>query len=142
MTDPVKTPLEVLISNLGEAMDSLAEWRSYHVGANGGLPDETCERLRAMGERLQRLHTHGGVSFELEQEHRKWTQFIDSGWDRVCGLAISVGASNGMPVIISLMCSSEEGAESIGFGDVHRDDPEASVTERLIIRVESQGRIP
>jgi hypothetical protein len=56
----------------------------------------------------------------------------------------AIGLSEGRPVQIDVVAWSEDAAHEWA-GDhgveVYREDPEASVHERIIIRAESQGRI-
>lgn len=66
-------------------------------------------------------------------------------FDEAAGFALARGVSHGEPVTLDVLVWSRAGARWVG-GDagveVYDEDPEASVHERLVIKVSSQGRIP
>jgi hypothetical protein len=61
-----------------------------------------------------------------------------------CESAISMAVSTGQEMTIDVVAWTRSAARAWG-GDaaveVHKEDPEASVHERIIIKAESQGRI-
>lgn len=64
--------------------------------------------------------------------------------DEAAGLAVSLAASDGRPHDIDVVVWTAKGARKYG-GDAavaqYRDDPEASVFERITVRADSRGRI-
>jgi len=59
-------------------------------------------------------------------------------------LAVAIGLS-GRVAHIDVICWSEDAARAYGGDDAveqYQEDPDASVFERIVIRAESQGRIP
>ena len=66
-------------------------------------------------------------------------------WSEACEAAVRTSASREVPVYIDVLTWSRAGARAWGGDDAaerYSEDPEASVFERFVIRVESQGRIP
>ena len=60
-------------------------------------------------------------------------------------LAVACAASDGKPHTVDVVCYSEKAAQEYGGDDAveqYLEDPEASVFDRIVIRAESQGRIP
>ena len=68
-------------------------------------------------------------------------EHIFKTFDAAAGFAIAVGASRGETVAIDVLCYDEESADAFGCGDEYREDPEASVTQRIEIKVNVFGRI-
>lgn len=63
--------------------------------------------------------------------------------DKAAGLAVSLAIS-GHEATIDVVTWSEAGARAYGGDDaaeVYREDPEASVHERIVVRAESLGRV-
>jgi hypothetical protein len=64
-------------------------------------------------------------------------------FDEACGFAVSLAAS-GRTVNLDVLVWSRAGARRFGGDDAverYDEDPEASIFERVEIRVQSQGRI-
>jgi len=87
-------------------------------------------------------NTHKDLEFHVEDAGGK-TQYFKS-WPKALELAAAVSASTGRAVNVDVVAWSREAARKWA-GDagveVFEEDPEASVHERLVVRVESQGRI-
>lgn len=79
------------------------------------------------------------VDYIVSQD--KWESEALDSFDKAAGLAIVRAMSNGQDVIIDALCYSQEDADSIGEGESYAEDPDASVTARLIIKAENIGRI-
>jgi len=66
-------------------------------------------------------------------------------FDEAAGFAVSVAASGKEDVAIDVLIWSENGARAYAGDDgieMYLEDPEASVFERLEIKVNSVGRVP
>ena len=135
--------LSELIEALELATSELQSWKGFHLGLNGGFQDQTASHVIALSDCQRKLNetlAHGGVSFELEQESPARWESYQSVWSEALELAIGRAVSNGLPVTLSILCATKEAHASFGLGE-HYDD-EASVSEQLVIRVESLGMIP
>lgn len=65
-------------------------------------------------------------------------------FDEACGFAVSLAASDGGEHNIDVLAYSEAAARFWGGDDaveVYREDPEASVHERIVVRADAKGRI-
>lgn len=66
-------------------------------------------------------------------------------FDEAATLAVVRSVSTGQPVIVDVVIFSRAGAKFYG-GDEgvaqYKEDPEASVFERIVIQAQSQGRVP
>ena len=134
-------PLHTHITNLRIAIDALNDWKDYNNSGNGGslLLCDLLE-LRKLQKKLNETLSHGGVSFELEQEPPcKWSSY-QTVWSEALELAIARCVSNGEPVTLSILCATEEAHASFGPGSDY--DPDASASEQLVIRVETRGSPP
>jgi len=70
-------------------------------------------------------------------------QRIFDTFDEACGFAVSLAAS-GRKVNLDVLIYSEAGARRWGGDEAvkeYREDPDASVSDRIEIRAESKGRI-
>lgn len=90
---------------------------------------------------------HKDVEFHIEPRgsyKHLGTQVFDT-WDEACGHAVQLGLMGDADPIIDVVVFSEAGAKWLA-GDEgveqYREDPEASVFERIEIRVASKGRVP
>jgi hypothetical protein len=85
---------------------------------------------------------HKDLEFEVGKEGEKGQIFKD--FAEACAHAISMACSDGEERVIDVLCWSK-GAAKVWGGDYaveqYMEDPEASVTERIVIKAESQGRI-
>jgi uncharacterized ParB-like nuclease family protein len=71
-------------------------------------------------------------------------QKIFTSFDKACGFAVSIAASNGQGVNVDVLCYSAKGARAfMGEEGVERykEDPDASVFSRVTINAEDHGRI-
>ena len=84
------------------------------------------------------------VEFEVEFADRKNSEtFHYDNWDEACGQAVSMAAS-GSPVHLDVPIYSEAGARKWGGEDAveqYLDDPAASVSQRIIVKADDQGRV-
>lgn len=85
---------------------------------------------------------HKDLEFQLEDAGGNRRTF--KNFDQAAGLAIAVAASTGNPVHLDVLTWSK-GAARTWAGDagveVYESDPDASVHERLIIAVSTQGHV-
>jgi hypothetical protein len=68
---------------------------------------------------------------------------IFKSFDEACGFAVSLAAS-GRTVNLDVLVWSVAGARRLGGDDAveqYREDPDASVFQRIEIRAENQGRV-
>ena len=63
-------------------------------------------------------------------------------WESALALAVARAAGDGMAYHVDVCCYSQEAADAFGCGEEYRDDPNSSVTQRVVIRAENEGRIP
>lgn len=84
-----------------------------------------------------RAKTHKDVTFELALNTYK-------RFDEAAGMAVARAASTGRGIYIDVVVLSESGARWYGgdYGvEQYREDPDASVFERIEVRADSKGRI-
>lgn len=89
----------------------------------------------------KRRKTHKDVEFAVDDASGHQRTF--KRFDEAAGFAVSLAAS-GRTVNLDVLVWSAAGARWLGGDDgveQYRKDPEASVHERLVITVDSQGRI-
>lgn len=88
------------------------------------------------------MATHKDVDFAVDDASGK--QRIFRSFDEACGFAVAISASCGKPVNVDVLIHSVEGARAWG-GDcaveAYLEDPDASVSERIEIRADSEGRV-
>ena len=86
---------------------------------------------------------HKDVEYHVDKPNGE--TFITKDADKAAGLAIAI-AMSGMPdVTIDVIVWSAAGAKAYGGSDAveqYREDPETSVFDRIVVRAESQGRVP
>ena len=84
------------------------------------------------------------VEFHVEFADRKnGESFYFDDFDKACGQAVGMAAS-GSPVHLDVLISSEAAARKWGGEDAveeYREDPEASVSQRIVIKADDQGRV-
>lgn len=91
---------------------------------------------------MKRSKTHKGVEFAVDDaggNERIFKQF-----DAAAGFAVSMAATRGEKVNIDVLVYSVSGARWWGGDEaamVYRDDPDASVHERISVRADARGRI-
>jgi hypothetical protein len=94
---------------------------------------------------MSKMVTHKDVEFHVEQTNSaRPPRHFGNFWE-ACAHAISQCLSNGMPVTLDVVIWSKAGAGFWGGDDAveeYKEDPEASVFERIVVRAESQGRVP
>lgn len=86
---------------------------------------------------------HKDVEFHVERPDGETKIF--KTFDEAAGLAVAIAASGRDDTTIDVIVWSEAGARAL-YGDdgveQYREDPEASVFERLEIKVNNAGRVP
>lgn len=85
---------------------------------------------------------HKDLEFEVEDGSGNRRLF--NIFNAAAGFALSMSVSRGSPVNVDVLCWSEAGARAWGGDDAveeYREDPTASVFERIVVRAESQGRV-
>lgn len=126
----------------GHLIDEIADAKQLmecFYGANDGLPEDLRGKFQEVAEFMAPLTTHGGVSYQIDLpngETRTYPVFNEAA-----AIAVINAFSNGQEQTIDALCNSQEAADSIGEGDSHRNDPDASVTARIVIKAEHKGRI-
>ena len=91
---------------------------------------------------MNSLCCHPDVEYSVERVHG--SDYVTHDWDSAVAVAFSIACSTG-EATLDVLIWSEAGAKAWGGEDAvatYRDDPDASVHERLTIRVTSQGRVP
>jgi hypothetical protein len=86
--------------------------------------------------------THKGVDFAVDDASGK--QRIFNTFDEACGFAVSLSASTGKKWHVDVLIYSAAGARWWGGDDAvedYEDDPDASVSDRIVIAADAQGRI-
>jgi hypothetical protein len=69
---------------------------------------------------------------------------IFKSFDEAAGFAISLACSDGEEHNIDVLCWSKAAARAWGGEDAvesYREDPDASVTQRIVVRAENVGRV-
>jgi len=91
---------------------------------------------------MAKARKHKHLEFHVDRPAAK--PFITNSFDEAAGMAISLAASNGRPVNLDVVCWDVAAARVWG-GDEgveqYREDPEASVFERIVVRADAQGRV-
>ena len=81
------------------------------------------------------------VEFHVDNDGRTW---VLKHFGEACAMAVGFACSDGLPRFVDVVVIDEEGARAWG-GDAavetYREDPEASVFERIEIKATSHGRI-
>lgn len=65
----------------------------------------------------------------------------DGGAQAAAALAIARAMSHGRAVHIDTLCGTRAAADALGLLESYDEDPDASVTDRIVVRAESIGRI-
>jgi hypothetical protein len=87
--------------------------------------------------------THKDVEFAVSAGERPTRHF--SRWDEAVLWAVAISGTHGTEAVVDVLVHSRAGARH-WLGDYgveqYDEDPEASVFQRISIRVEDKGRIP
>lgn len=86
---------------------------------------------------MARAKSHKDVEFEIGAKHFK-------KWAEAASFALAL-AGTGQAVTLDVLVWSRAGARWWGGEhgvERYKEDPEASVFERLLVRVDNQGRVP
>jgi hypothetical protein len=92
----------------------------------------------------RRRATHKDVDFDVDDAHAGSRSKSFKRFDEAAAHAVVIGVSTGKATI-DVVVHSEAGARWLGGADgvaQYREDPEASVFERIEIKVKSLGRVP
>lgn len=86
--------------------------------------------------------SHAEVEFTVDDAGGRERSF--DTFDEASGFAVGLAASRGRAVAINVLIFGERGAEWWGGDDgleEYLDDPDASVSERIEVTADAQGRI-
>jgi hypothetical protein len=89
--------------------------------------------------------THKDVEFVVEQSGGREDSKVYKSFDEAAGMAVVKSLASGKTYYLDVIIWSEAGARWYGGGaavDDYRDDPEASIFERIVVKADSRGRIP
>jgi hypothetical protein len=92
---------------------------------------------------MARPKTHKDVEFEVENTSGERRTRIYKTFDEAAGYALSIAISSG-EAVLDVLVWTESGARWLGGDDAveqYREDPDASVFDRYVIKVNAQGRI-
>jgi hypothetical protein len=94
---------------------------------------------------MARKKTHKDVEFAVEfAGPRGGQEKMHRSFEEAAGTAIAMAASTGQEVYLDVLIYSKAGARWWG-GDtaveMYEEDPEASISQRVIVRAEDEGRI-
>ncbi len=81
---------------------------------------------------------HKDVEFQIGQA-------VARTFEEAAALAMSQSLAHGRPVVVDVVVWSKAGARWYGGDDAvaqYKEDPEASVFERIVVQAQSQGRVP
>ena len=93
---------------------------------------------------MARRTTHKDVEYHVEDRQLSDARVFKS-FDEAASFALVRAVSHGLPVTIDVVIWSPSGARFYGGDDAvsqYKDDPEASVFERISVKANSAGRIP
>jgi len=88
------------------------------------------------------MKTHRDVEFAVDDASDR--QRIFKSFDEACGFAVGLAASTGKSWNVDVLIHSKAGARSWGGDDAveqYMEDVDASVSDRIRIKAEDQGRI-
>ena len=91
---------------------------------------------------MKRSKTHKGVEFAVDDAGGN--QRIFKQFDAASGFAVGVSAMSGKKVNVDVLIYSVSGARWWGGDEAveqYRDDPDASVSDRIVLRAESVGKV-
>lgn len=89
--------------------------------------------------------THKDVEFHVELAGRDNTVKVFKTFDKAASHALMLALTHGIPVYVDAVVWSAAGARWYGGSDAvdqYNEDPEASVFDRMVVRVDMQGRVP
>jgi len=111
--------------------------------ARAAAPRNGTRRARNADRPRGAAATHADVEFAVDDASGE--ERIFQTFDEAAGFAAGLALSTGRRIELDVLVMSRAGAEWWGGsdgGDDYDDDPEASVFERLVLDVTSQGRVP
>ena len=114
---------------------ALVDW----LVANNGGRRNARRRVRPPGA----ARTHKDVEFAVDDNRGE--ERIFKTFDEAVAFAAGLALTTGVRIELDVLISSRDGAEWWGgsdAGDQYDEDPDASVFDRILIKVTSQGRVP
>lgn len=87
--------------------------------------------------------THKDVEFAVDDA--SGNERVFRTWDEAAGFALALAASGKPDVALNVLVWSEAGARAYAGDDgveQYREDPEASVFERILVNASDQGHVP
>jgi hypothetical protein len=124
------------MANHHDVARALAQRMARIVPRNGRRRVRNTDRPRGAAP------THADVEFAVDDARGE--EHIFKTFGEAAGFAAGLALSTGRRVALDVLVMSRAGAEWWGgsdAGDDYDDDPEASVFERLVLRVTSEGRV-
>ena len=85
---------------------------------------------------------HKDVEFSVDDASGK--ERIFTSFDEACGFAVALAAGDGRPRNVDVLIHSVAGALAWGgdyAAEQYLEDPDASVSDRIVIRADHQGRV-
>ncbi len=86
-----------------------------------------------------------GLEFHVQDKERRGDTDVFDTFDEACSRAVAKAVSNGESVLIDVVIFSKAAAKAWGGDDAveqYKEDPDASVFERIVVKAHSQGRVP
>jgi len=96
-------------------------------------------------ETLRTIFRGSGLGAQALVDDNRGEEHIFKTFDEAVAFAAGLALSTGVRIELDVLVSSRDGAEWWGGSDAADDydeDPDASVFDRMIIQVTSQGRVP
>lgn len=90
-----------------------------------------------------RAKTHKDVEFHVTEADGGGAMYYKR-FDEACSIAVGASASQGRAYVVDVIVYSASGARWWGGAaavESYREDPDASVFERIKIRADNQGRV-
>lgn len=89
---------------------------------------------------------HREIEFQVDAVDSRATDktWYFKAWPEACAMAVRLAATDGRSYHVDVLCYGEDGAKAwAGEEGIerYRDDPEASVFDRIVVKAESFGRI-
>jgi len=120
--------------------NSLVRWLVARSSAPRNARRRSAARRRPRGAAAR---THKHVEFAVDDNRGE--ERIFKTFDEALAFAAGLALQTGVGVELDVLVMSREGAEwwaGSDGGESYDDDPEASVFDRMIVKVTSQGRVP
>jgi hypothetical protein len=98
---------------------------------------------RFLPSKKTRAARHKDLEFAVSKEKTSQEKIFKT-FEDACAHAVAMAVSNGENYVVDVLCWSKAAARAWGgdYGvEQYNEDPEASVSERIVIKAESLGRI-